>query len=248
MSNKLQIVYEPKGAAKEYADLACNLYTSCIHGCRYCYVPGCVRKSREEFSFELSIVKDCVKKFEHDAKILAGDSREILFSFTSDHYQTFDSAALMERIYMIAEENNLRVSVLTKAGFRAVPHFKYFKRNGWKLGSTICFADEHNREFWEPGAPSIFSRIEAVKQAHAMGIYTWVSIEPVIYPRCAFEVIEELRGHVDLWKIGKINHMPELERKFKWVEFREYLKEVLAGENYYIKKSLTELYHGKVRS
>lgn len=242
--SKLQIVYEPRGAAREYAELACNLYTSCIHGCRYCYVPGCVRKTRENFAAAGDPVKDCLNKFRHDAALLACDQREIMFSFTSDPYQSPESAELMERVYQIAAANDLKLSVLTKAGYCAVQHFHYFKRHGWKFGSTICFADEQNREFWEPGAPSIFSRIEAVKQAHAMGIYTWVSIEPVIYPRCAFEVIEALRGHVDLWKIGKINHDKELERKYDWVVFREKLKEVLAGENYYLKKSLTDLTDG----
>lgn len=241
MSDKLQIVYEPKGAAREYAELACNLYTSCAHGCRYCYVPGIMRKSREDFMHKPCMVKDCIAKFAHDAKILAGDKRDIMFSFTSDPYQSEESAGLMDQIYFIAERNQLKLSVLTKAGFRAVKHLAYFKRNGWKFGSTICFTNDPAAAYWEPGAPSLFSRVEAVKQAHAMGVYTWVSIEPVIYPLEAFRVIEALRGHVDLWKIGKINHYPEIEKKYNWVAFREKLKDVLVGENYYLKKSLTEL-------
>lgn len=29
-------IYEPKGKAKEYGDLALNIYTGCSHGCFYC--------------------------------------------------------------------------------------------------------------------------------------------------------------------------------------------------------------------
>lgn len=35
----MRIIYEPKGRAREYANLAANLYSGCIHGCVYCYVP-----------------------------------------------------------------------------------------------------------------------------------------------------------------------------------------------------------------
>jgi len=35
--NKLAIIYEPKGAAREYAELALNVYRGCVHRCIYCY-------------------------------------------------------------------------------------------------------------------------------------------------------------------------------------------------------------------
>jgi DNA repair photolyase len=37
---KTYIIYEPKGPAKEYADLALNIYCGCLHRCRYCFGPG----------------------------------------------------------------------------------------------------------------------------------------------------------------------------------------------------------------
>lgn len=45
----MKVVYEPKGRAKEYADLAFNTYLSCPHGCRYCYAPSAMHKTRECF-------------------------------------------------------------------------------------------------------------------------------------------------------------------------------------------------------
>ena len=42
-------IYEPKGAAKEYGDLALNIYTGCPHRCYYCYCPQVLRRGREDF-------------------------------------------------------------------------------------------------------------------------------------------------------------------------------------------------------
>ena len=46
----MNAIYEPRGAAAEYAPLACNLYRGCGHGCKYCYAPACLRMGREEFA------------------------------------------------------------------------------------------------------------------------------------------------------------------------------------------------------
>jgi hypothetical protein len=34
----MSLIYRPSGRALEYAPLACNPYTGCIHGCEYCYI------------------------------------------------------------------------------------------------------------------------------------------------------------------------------------------------------------------
>ena len=68
-------------------------------------------------------------------------------------------------------------------------------------------------------------------------------MEPVIEPSEAIKVIEELHPIVDHWKVGKINHWPEIEKKHDWLAFREAVKELLEGigADYYLKKSLRDL-------
>ena len=72
---EVKIIYEPKGAALEYAPLAANLYSGCVHGCRYCFVPGVMRKTRETFHAKAEPRKDVIRLFEDDCMTLAGGGR-----------------------------------------------------------------------------------------------------------------------------------------------------------------------------
>ena len=86
----MKVIYEPKGRAKEYADLAFNIYKGCSHGCKYCYAPACLRRKPEDFRENISPRWDTLEKFSTDCDELAckGDERRILFSFLSDPYQS----------------------------------------------------------------------------------------------------------------------------------------------------------------
>lgn len=234
----MSIIYEPKGKALEYSPLAINLYNGCDHACKYCYCPGIFRKTLSDWSRESAPRKNILAQLEKSAEKHAGDDREILFSFTSDPYQNVESAHLTRCALLICEKNKLRCQVLTKNGMLASNDFDIIKRNNWKFGSTIIFKSESLREEWEPGAPSIESRIEAVKIAHSMGIYTWVSIEPVVNAGEALQVIKELKPYVSFWKVGKINHFPSVEKTIDWHKFLIDAELALTGSEFYIKKDL----------
>ena len=44
------VIYETRGRAREYCELAANLYRGCSHGCIYCYAPSATYKTRENFT------------------------------------------------------------------------------------------------------------------------------------------------------------------------------------------------------
>jgi DNA repair photolyase len=236
----MTVIYEPKGKAREYAELACNLFTGCRHRCRYCYCPAIMRQSLEEWAADPAPRKDILEKLDREASRLAGCDKELLFSFMSDPYQSQAAADYTRQALLICETYEFhKVNVLTKNGGLAQQDFDILARHpGWKFGSTIIFDAESLREYWEPGASSIESRILAVQEAHRRGIYTWISVEPVVEPKAALRLIRRLKQFVNFWKIGKLNYRPDVEATINWARFLVDVEDELAGCKYYIKKDL----------
>ncbi|MCP4178058.1 MAG: hypothetical protein GY756_09845 [bacterium] len=235
----MPVIYEPKGKAREYSELACNLYTGCQHACKYCYCPAIMRKNLEDWAENSHARKNIITQLEKEASKMQGTEKELLFSFMSDPYQSDEAAILTRQALLICQKYQFKnVQVLTKAGFRTKKDFDILKLNNWKFGSTIIFKNEELRKEWEPGASSIYSRYEAVKIAYHKGIFTWVSVEPVVDPKEALNVIQDLKPYVDFWKIGKINHDKEIENSIDWSKFLFDVETSLKGYDFYVKKDL----------
>ena len=45
----MPVIYQPRGKAREYNPLACNLYIGCSHRCNYCYAPHALQKRAEDY-------------------------------------------------------------------------------------------------------------------------------------------------------------------------------------------------------
>jgi DNA repair photolyase len=231
------MIYEPKGRALEYSPLACNLAVGCTHNCRYCYGPGAFRVDPNKWN-EPRFKADVVSKYRKDAAKLINDPREILFSFASDPYMNQQSADIMKQILPIAEQCRHRVQVLTKNPRLALDaSAAILKRNDWKLGTTLIFLSEKLREEWEPGAPTIEERFRALKEAHDLGIKTWVSIEPVVDIDEALAAISAVKPHADFIKVGKLNNH-RLQGTMDWRYFLTKAREVLGNHPHLIKHDL----------
>lgn len=239
----VNVIYEARGRAREYSELAANLYRGCDHGCTYCYAPLATRRKREDFV--LSQPRDnIINEFLKDAEKFAslGESRHILLSFTTDPYQKIDEKyQLTRKAINILHNNNLKVSILTKGGRRSERDFDLLAEHPElsQYGCTLVFYDEELRKEKEPGAAPNNERIEALKKAHDLGIYTYVSLEPVWFPEYALRFIDETHEFVDLYKVGKLNYDSH-QKDINWHKFREDVIEKLEkyGNSYYIKKDL----------
>jgi DNA repair photolyase len=233
----MRVIYEPKGKAAEYAPLACNFWTTCPGKCYYCYCPRILHKKKEEFhqesepkeGLQFNIVRDCVE--------LKRDKREIHLNFIGDPYVPEDNN-ITSIILDIFELYGKKIQILTKGGMKAERDFKQMKRCGWKFGVSCVWSNEQTRQQFEPNTACLYERALSLQKAHEMGIYTWVSLEPVIDPRQAVNVIEYLNPWVDHWKIGKINYDKALEGDTDWRAFVVAAKKALEGKDYYIKESL----------
>lgn len=223
-------IYEPKGKAREYADLALNIFTGCTNGCEYCYAPAVLRKTPEQF--EQAIIRHNILEATI-AQLERGDfkDRTIHLCFTCDPYPSDMPTMITREIIDAIHDHGAYVQILTKNAISAMRDFDI-------LGERDMFGVSYTGAplAIEPNSDIASSRLEALRVAHEAGIGTWVSCEPVIDQAAIFHLIEE-GDYIDVFKIGKLNHRKSM---IDWAKFgcevewlcREY------GRNYIIKDSL----------
>lgn len=238
---KYRVIYTPAGAAREYSELAVNLATGCVHGCKYCFAPSIRRMSRENYKNNIMPRKDFFSKLERDLQDMKkiGDPRRVLLCFMTDCYQP-QLVHMTRHSLELFKKYDINFQVLTKNGKNAEKDFDLYKP-GDAYASTIVFSKEKDRQFFEPDAGTLDERIESLKKAKSLGIETWVSIEPVLYPDQALELIDQTKDYVDHYKIGKVsNFRYEGQEDIDWRKFVSELIEKLETykKGYYIKKSL----------
>lgn len=245
-------IYEPKGAAREYAELAVNLYQGCPHRCSYCYAPSCLRKSREDFATNIGPRPGILKAIERDADsmVFAEDHRVVTFSFTSDPYGRGRKPEddITRQALQIMVERCISFDVLTKGGSLAERDFDLLKRGG-SFGTSIVWNHDPIGFEWEPYAASVYERLTTMARAHKAGIWTWLSVEPVINPDEALGLLRYflLYPDCDEFRIGKLNHAKDLEAKVDWQEFTTDCYDLLleTGKRFMFKSSLHPYLQGR---
>lgn len=238
LGGKKMFIYEPSGKAREYSELAVNLYTGCDHACSYCYVPAIRRKKREDCT-EVTVRKDVLKGIEKELQKKDFTEKTVLFCFMTDPYCAGSNDTTGKAAEMILHHGG-RISILTKGGKRSERDFDLFESFPGRVdyGITLTCLDQRWKEF-EPGAASPDERIEVMNEAKKRGLKTWVSLEPVVDPEEAKNIIKKIHKNVDLFKIGIWNY----DKRAAKIDFKRFgyeVKQLLddLGCAYYLKKDL----------
>ncbi len=240
MLSKTSVLYEPKGKAREYSEIAVNLYRGCTHRCEYCYAPATLRLKKENFS--VSVLRDNIlKKLEKDALklYLENEIGPVLLCFTCDPYQPIDDEYQISRqAIQILHQYNIRVTILTKGGKRAERDFDLLSKIDW-FGVTLTNLEDSTSIQWEPGAALPKDRINSLRKANKKGINTWVSLEPVLYPEVTLNIIKKTHKFVDKYKVGILNYHPH-SKDIDWHKFAVEVDNLLQelGCDYYLKNDL----------
>lgn len=224
-------IYKPKGKAKEYGDYALNIYTGCPHRCFYCFAPSVLHRDREKFHGDVrpreNIVEETRKQLEREG--ITG--KLIHLCFTCDPYPTgCDTAPTREIIKLLKEYGN-HVQILTKGdGGR---DFDLLDENDW-YGITVSGG---MTDHVEPGAVMTPFRLLRLREAHDMGIKTWVSFEPVLDADNVLGIIRDFARGFDKVKIGKLNYH---KSEINWKNFGHEVERLCRslGLDYTIKDSL----------
>jgi DNA repair photolyase len=230
-------IYEPAGRAKEYGDLALNIYTGCPHECFYCFAPKVVFKKREEFHANVQprpgIVEEVRKQL--DKEHITG--KLIHLCFTCDPYPMgIDTTETREIIKLLKAAGN-HVQILTKGGRAAERDFDLLDEND-RFGITYAGYNENWKSIAkeEPNAASPNDRIISLMNARKRGIKTWVSFEPVLNTEDVLVQLQNIPTNVDV-KIGKLNYH---KSDNNWGTFGRRAEQICKwrGLKYYIKDSL----------
>lgn len=252
----MQILYTPSGRAGEYSDkgLACNPFKGCVHGCRYCYCPAICRMRREDFHASSAPVKDVLKRIEKDCKKKHGEP--IFFSFLTDLYQPIPELAEVRReIIRIVKGSGNNLRILTK-GYIPTEEIMMLTADD-EVAVTLTLHHASDRRLWEPEAQSYIVRKSNIDFAHAVGVKTWASFEPVIDPMQTLWMIEDSAPSLDVIKVGKANHLNSWNwpsdqwrkrvESIDWAEFAHNAVDLLErlGKTYLIKQDLKAHLEGK---
>jgi DNA repair photolyase len=227
----LRVIYEPKGRAGEYAELAVNLYRGCGHGCsfQYCYAPSVLKMTRKEFQQPVAR-KGILDKLERDAAELeyAADDRAVMLCFTCDAYQVLDEKLqITRRALEILKRHGRTVEILTKGGTRALRDFNLLDPRD-AFACTLTFDNATDSRAWEPHAAEPDDRIKALRIAHQRGLRTWASMEPVIKPDQSLAMIERSLEWVQLYKLGAWNY-DQRAKEIDWAAYHAAATAMIRG-------------------
>ena len=120
----------------------------------------------------------------------------VWISGVCDAYQPLEKKyRLTRRCIEVLVENGWPFTVQTKSPL-VLRDIELSKKSGdSEVGFTITTADERVRRIFEPGAPPIAQRVEALGTLHSAGIKTFVMIAPLLPG--AEGLVDMLKGRVD---------------------------------------------------
>jgi DNA repair photolyase len=129
----------------------------------------------------------------------------VWISGVCDAYQPLEKKyQLTRRCIEILAENGWPFTIQTKSPLVLRDSELLKTAKNVEVGFSIATADEKIRKIFEPGAPAIAERIEALTALHAKGIATFVMIAPML-PH-AEGLVDMLKGSVDHVLIDKMNY------------------------------------------
>jgi len=232
-------IYEPRGRAREYGELAVNVYTGCNHGCFYCYAPAVLHRNRENFA-EVQPRPGIVEAVRRQLEREKINGKMIFLCFTCDPYPAEIDTTPTRAVIQAIKESGNHVRILTKATRRARRDWDILDSDD-EFGVTVTGPTGWSMEN-ELKADTTERRLLDLEEAHARGLKTWVSLEPVFFPGLVYKTIREC-DFIDMFKIGKLNHAappPEIIKAGGWAEFGKEAERLCReyGRAYYIKEDL----------
>ena len=228
-----KLIYQPLGAAAEYAKWACNLYNGCSNKCEYCYnrhSQGAKLLGKDEPTIKGGMSdEEAYELFKKEfAKYMDDIVRKdgLFFSFVSDPCLP-ETIELNFRCIEWCVCNLVPVIILTKrVDFLHYDKWnrlieKIVSRNNLThliyFGFTLTGCDE-----LEPNASTNEQRIEAMAYLRELGFLTWASMEPIIDLKKSYEMFKKAIPYCYEFRFG----LNRLKKDYTKEEIREFISRV----------------------
>lgn len=168
----------------EYGDYTLNHVQGCAHGCKYpCYAMAMAKRFGKVKTYEdwckPKLVENALQILDKEIPRLKEKIQSVQLCFTTDPFMCgYDEVSNMSiRIIRKLNANGIKCVVLTKG---ILPDELGQLSNQNEYGITLVSLNEEFRVDMEPNTAPYADRIQALRNLHDAGFYTWVSIEP--YP------------------------------------------------------------------
>lgn len=176
------------------SDFVINPYIGCTHNCLYCYaefMKKFTNHTNEKWCSFLDIKNFNSLEYKNIYK-----DKLFLISSVTDPYNKYE--VIYKKTQKILEQllkfdSNFEILTKSPLIIRDIELIKRFKNI--KVGISIAFHNDDARKIFEPNAPSITSRINALKKLNEAGIETYVFISPI------FPMITDVTSIINLTKL-----------------------------------------------
>lgn len=200
-------------------DYAVNPYVGCQHACAYCYARFMKRFTGHKEPWG-SFVDVKINAPELLRKEIARKRKGTVWvSGVCDPYQPLEATCQLSRECLdILVDHGWPVVVQTRSPLVLRDMDIFRKSSRIDVGLSITTADDAVRKIFEPQAPSITERLEALAALHRNGIRTYAMIAPILPG--AENLIRMLAGSVDYVIIDRMNysHADRIYEKHGWQE------------------------------
>jgi DNA repair photolyase len=162
----------------------CSPYGACAHACAYCDGRAEKYHVEGEFASDITVRQNLADVLARDLEKLREIAPIGIGSGITDAYQPIEEEErLMRRAAEILAERDFPVSLMTKSSLvlRDLDLWRRVnQRGGFILMVSLTFAEDGDREVFEPGASSVEERLEALRAFKEAGCAVGVLMMPLL--------------------------------------------------------------------
>jgi DNA repair photolyase len=198
-------------------DYAINPYIGCQHACSYCYA-----RFMKRFTGHKEAWGEFVDVKINAAELLPAEIKKkkrgrVWVSGVCDPYQPLEAKyRLTRKCLEILAQQGWPVTIQTRSALVARDVDVLRKMADLEVGFSITTAKDEIRQIFEPHAPAIHKRLEAIAALHQEGLRTFVMIAPLLPG--AEDLVEELAGNVNYILLDRMNyhHADRIYARYGW--------------------------------